>query len=83
MSCTGGPTSDDDDVSSVLTIEERSRIKEVITQDVEIRQFLQVSSLSFTSALSFHLEIFEFVSGKSHDRENPDAQGLSPIWKDY
>ncbi len=39
----GGATSEDDDVSSILTVEERFRLKEVITHDVEIKQFLQVS----------------------------------------
>jgi len=43
LSSSGGPTSDEDDLSSVLTIEERFRLKEVITKDIEIKQFLKVS----------------------------------------
>lgn len=39
----GGAATDDDDVSSVLTEEERFRLREVITHDVEIKQFLQES----------------------------------------
>ena len=34
---------DDDDVSSVLTEDERVRLREVITHDVQIKKFLQVT----------------------------------------
>ncbi len=42
MSYGAGPT-DDDDVSSVLTEDERFRLREVITHDVQIKKFLQAS----------------------------------------
>ena len=35
---------DDDDVSSVLTEDERVRLREVITHDVHIKKFLQVTN---------------------------------------
>ncbi len=39
----GAGATDDDDVSSVLTEDERFRLREVITHDVQIKKFLQVS----------------------------------------
>jgi hypothetical protein len=42
MSYGAGPI-DDDDVSSVLTEDERFRLREVITHDVQIKKFLQAS----------------------------------------
>ncbi len=43
MSYVGGAAAtDDDDVSSVLTEDERFRLREVITHDVQIKKFLQV-----------------------------------------
>ena len=36
---------DDDDVSSVLTEDERVRLREVITHDVQIKKFLQVKKI--------------------------------------
>ena len=38
----GGGYTDDDDVSSILTEDERFRLREVITHDVQIKKFLQV-----------------------------------------
>ena len=40
----GGGYTDDDDVSSILTEDERFRLREVITHDVQIKKFLQVTS---------------------------------------
>jgi hypothetical protein len=35
---------DDDDVSSIFTEDERVRLREVITHDVQIKKFLQVKA---------------------------------------
>ena len=53
---------DDDDVSSIFTEDERVRLREVITHDVQIKKFLQVTNSDVIIQPSSCLDLKEAVS---------------------